>query len=334
MQAMGWPMKVGHGPDSIVIFPPADQPPVTISLRTNRGDSKRNTMTAIKRIGYYEAWEQHQKVRQAVTRIDNKITTEVNQVLGQVAQLVNEALDELVAEEAHDVTAALATETTPTEDITMPEIPTQPTPATIAVTPKPITDRYQVLGVPITSRGPAKDDWRGEPREVSGVDEITLADGRVMYQCVRSVRCFWVANTARSVISHLRTHGSVTATRKADQKHANYSAGARAGHEARMARMAALAELGPADALADLAELLTDSAQVAKDLSKLAAQPVVSETDMAAAQALMEEQAAELVQLRDRLAAWECLADGPEQVTAWRLKAEKWDAWRAALSEG
>lgn len=331
MQAMGWPMKVGHGPDSIVIFPPADQSPVTISLRTNRGDSKRNTMTAIKRTGYYEAWEQHETLRRTVTRIDDKITTEVNEVLGQVAQLVNEALDELATEQAHDITAALATETTPTEDNTMPEIPTQHTPATIAVTAKPITDRYQVLGVPITSRGPAKDTFGGELREVAGVDEITLADGRVMHQCVRSVRCFWVADTARSVISHLRTHGSATATRKADQKHANYSAGAKAGHEARMARLAELKDLGPTQALAELGAILGDAAQVARDLAKLTAEPVVSETDMAAAQALMDEQVAELERLRAELERRPDISR--EDFARIVAKADRWDAWRAALSE-
>lgn len=315
IETLGWPMKVGRAPDTVVIYAPGNQPPLTVSLKTNNGDGKRETMANLRRVGYFDAWDRHEAMRAKVGQISDREDAQLAEFITAVAEVAHGILDSI-----------------PTQPDSPEDTVTDATPATITVTPKPVTDANHFEGVWITTRGPAKDitpSSNGEAVTVSGVEEILLADGRVMYRCTRSARCFYTDAAVRSVVSHLRKHGSVTQARKDDRRFANYSAGAKAGHAARMERLAQLREQGASAALAELGDILGEAAQLAKDLSKIVGDASTEERD--AMQALLDESAARVAELEAELQARPAI--DPEALAELRAKAQKWDTMRAALAE-
>lgn len=87
-------------------------------------------------------------------------------------------------------------------------------------------DMTQVNGVAVIERTKAKmTDGNNPGSELRDVDEVLLADDSVVYQCVsRAGGCGEVWPQARSVLSHLKVHQGVFATKRVQQELAEVSA--------------------------------------------------------------------------------------------------------------
>lgn len=137
---------------------------------------------------------------------------------------------------------------------------------------------------------------------VSGVDEVLLADGSIVYQCVRSRHCFKAFDSVGQATPHLRTHGRPQAAARRDaeidrenEKLAQRSA---AGQKAQQVRAARLTRI-------------VNDEERAKWLEETAAQ-------------LAEIGATLNLLARARVEATEPEI-GPEELAELREKAAKWD---------
>lgn len=91
--------------------------------------------------------------------------------------------------------------------------------------PLPDFDYSQVDGVKVESRAPAKillhnpQSGKKESRALDGIDEVLLADGRVLFQCChRPNGCGRTWDSARSVMSHLKVHIGRAAVKRAEDR--------------------------------------------------------------------------------------------------------------------
>lgn len=126
---------------------------------------------------------------------------------------------------------------------------------------------------------------------VNGVDEVLLADGSIVYQCVRSRHCFRDFETVKSATSHLRSHGRPQAAARRDaeidreqQQREQQSAAGKRGHELRRERAALLiADESRIAWLLGLADELEKAVPMLRELAKLKApcEPTISNEELA-----------------------------------------------------
>lgn len=300
MEAMGWPMKVGHAPDTVVIYPPANQPPFTLSL---------------KRAGYHEAWAQHNKIRETVGRIDAEIDQQVEEVISAVADVIDAAIAANTPDPALAVVPAPRHEPLE-ESMTTPTKPSGP------------TDRGQVNGVFIVGREPATGVMTNlgvsEERPVDGVDRVLLADGTVWYQCVRTSRCSAAFEKLGSTTAHMRVHGTRHEAARAEAKSARYAAGAKQGWETRKQRAQLLiGDDTRAEMLGSQVEQLEEIASTLRELAKIRVE-VANAAEIDGLYAEIERLEGELAKLNQRPDITE------EELASLRARAAKWDAFVAA----
>lgn len=270
MDRMGWTIRQTGNSSGVVVTAPGHAP-VTINARAaGHGDGMRNALSAIARTGYETAWADY---------LDRQ----------------------------RDQRIAAATPEPPSPATVFGDKPMTSTAAASDTTAQPV-NRDLVDGVKVTDRTTAKlatPLTNGEAREVAGVDEIMLEDGRVLYQCVRSAFCAKTYDTPLSARAHLTAHGTVRRAAKADKarriaedSRAVKSMASQIGHEVRRQRVALL--VGDETRAAWLTELASQMEAAAPMLRELARHKIEVPT-------LIGED--ELAELRAKAAKWDAFLE-------------------------
>lgn len=296
MEKMGWTVRPTANGTGFVVQRPG-YAPVTINVRAGRGTGWDNVMREIRKTGYETAWADYQD-RQRDQRIADAPAAEPIPAPGWPP--MHTAADNDPSDHSGD---AVAGPPLPSAQTISGDKPMTSTTAAANGTVQPV-NRDLVDGVKVTDRTPAKlatPMTNGTPREVAGVDEIMLEDGRVIYQCVRSEFCSKVFETALSARAHLTAHGTVRRAAKADKARravdSNRSAKAAAsqiGHEIRRQRVALL--VGDETRAAWLMELAAQMEAAVPVLRELARHKIEVPT-------LVTDE--ELAKLRSKAAKWD-----------------------------
>lgn len=258
MERMGWSVRRTGNSTSFVIVRP-DRDPVTINARSaGHGSGLDNVRQGLRRLGYDTAWA-----------------------------------DWLDSQRDHRLADHPAADPTPSPATVFGDKPMTATPATpVEIGP---VNRDLVDGVAVTDRTPAKlttPMTNGKLREMAGVDEIMLEDGRVLYQCVRSAFCAKTFETPLSARAHLTAHGGVRraarddkARRQVNNVAAVKSFASQVGHEARRQRTTLLiGDETRAAWLVELADQLEAAVPILRQLARHkveAPAPLVSEEELA-----------------------------------------------------
>lgn len=154
--------------------------------------------------------------------------------------------------------------------------------------------REVIRGQAVESRTPATAPSlldKAKKVTVGGVDEVLLADGSIVYQCVRSRHCFREFDSVAQTTSHLRTHGRPQAAARRDaeidreqQQREQQSAAGKRGHELRRERAALLiADESRIAWLLEFADELEKAVPMLRELAKLKApcEPTISNEELA-----------------------------------------------------
>jgi hypothetical protein len=110
--------------------------------------------------------------------------------------------------------------------------------------PDPRAGKTEINGVAVIERTPAKIQIGANLSTVNTVDEVLLADGTVVFQCVtaNAPECDHIASTPRGITAHQRAHSPVLELRRLKTEQAkrkeNYRTGALKGIETKRAKKA------------------------------------------------------------------------------------------------
>lgn len=265
MEEMGWGVRLGSRSDTYVVTTP-DAKTATLNLRSSgHGTGLDNLRREIRSLGYVEAWRRYQDV-QAAERAQ-KLEAAKIPTPAQVFPAHAEPAPEPAAESEPAMPGRR-----------FPEV----TEASVRVGEK---------WLKIEGRGPAKSTTPvtgSELVKIDGVEEILLEDGMILYRCTRSPRtCMATFEYARQVISHMRSHGTVSQVRAEERAFAQRSAAGRIGRQvARERRELLVGDETRAAWLVGLVETMEAALPVLKEMARLKVEVGVPFED---ATALMDE---------------------------------------------
>jgi hypothetical protein len=267
MVKMGWHVKENANGTSAQVGAPG-KPTVTVPIRgSGYGTGLDNAMREIRKTGYSEAWPA------------------------------------FVAKRATDRKATNAEAVPTPAQVFAPVEPAAEAAPRVPATRLVGTERDVIDGHQVTDRVSAKgrNPVGGGEMPVSGVDEVMLDDGRVVYQCVRSEFCFDAFAAVASAVSHLRTHGRPQAAARKDRalaaeersREQKSQAGIRAHEVRRMRQALLLRDESRAEWLLGLADELEQAIPILRELTRVKVdvpEPVTEE---------------ELAELRAKAAKWD-----------------------------
>lgn len=281
MEKMGWKVRPTQDGNGYLVGPPGMSGVVTINVRAaGHGRGLDNVEREIRRTNYYTLWEEWQN-RQAEIRASRPVPRAP----------LNGTPQPVLAVDKDDVALK-------------PPLIDAP-----KVTPKPskiyIGSLAMLDGQDIVDRAKAKmvgpNPSHTEPTEVDGIDEVMLADGRLLYQCVRSSRCYQGFDTVRAAAAHLRKHGTRQRAAREDARSAKAARAGRTAQDVRRSRRALLVgDESRAEWLNTFADTLEQAAPILRELARL--------------------QAPECPEPQEKI------TDG--ELAELRAKAKKWDQFR------